>query len=104
MRKPRVVIGCLVAAAIVVGGVTWIANHFEQSVKLISAISPVITVSLALLAMHVWRVRLVTRRRFEVAEEALQTGVAADPACPPRRVRRQRVRQWPWGEYDDDLA
>src|SRR4051812_26074365 len=73
MHKPRVFIGSLILAAIVVAGGTWMANHFEQSVKLISAISPIITVSLAVFAVHVWRVQLVTKRRFEVAEEALQT-------------------------------
>lgn len=72
MIRRWVMVGSLVGAAIVVAGLTWAARHFDSSVKLISAVSPIITVSLALFAVHMWRVQLVLKRRFEVAEEALQ--------------------------------
>jgi hypothetical protein len=45
--------------------------------KLVSALSPIVTVCLALLALHVWRVQLVAKRRFEIAEEALSHSQAA---------------------------
>jgi hypothetical protein len=73
LKRPGTILLSLAVAAVVVGGGGWFADHFENGVRLISAVSPVITVSLAIFAVHVWRVQLVTKRRFEVAEEALST-------------------------------
>jgi len=72
MNRRWAMVGSLLGAAIVVAGLTWVACHFDNSVKLISAVSPILTVSLAFFAVHMWRVQLVVKRRFEIAEEALQ--------------------------------
>lgn len=45
--------------------------------KVISALSPIVTVCLALFALHVWKIQLVSKRRFEVAEAALSESQSA---------------------------
>lgn len=69
MSKSLAIVGSLILAALVVGG---FANNLETTARLLSAASPIVTVCLALFALHVWRVQLVMKRRFEVAEEALK--------------------------------
>jgi hypothetical protein len=39
--------------------------------KVLSALSPIVTVLLAIFGVFVWRLQLVAKRRFELAEEAL---------------------------------
>lgn len=46
-------------------------RNIETIAKLASAMSPLISVLAIVFALHVWRVQLVAKRRFEVAEEAL---------------------------------
>jgi hypothetical protein len=45
--------------------------------KLIGAVSPIVTVGLAIFGVIVWRVQLVSKRHFEVAEEALSATLGA---------------------------
>jgi hypothetical protein len=68
MNKVLTLVACLLFAVLVVSG---FGSNFEDTTRLLSAVSPIVTVCLALFALHVWRVQLVMRRRFEVAEEAL---------------------------------
>src|SRR3981081_3209586 len=73
MSKRAVIAWALVGAAIIMALQDGSGMTFDTFTKLISALSPIVTVCLAIFAFHVWRVQLVAKRRFEVAEEALST-------------------------------
>jgi hypothetical protein len=48
----------------------------EAFAKVLGALSPIVTVGLAVYALFVWRVQLVGKRRYEIAEEALSCSQA----------------------------
>ena len=69
--------GWLVYWTIVIGVLTIASLAFVPFValegvgKLFAALSPFLTVGLAIFGLYVWRLQLIAKRRFEVAEECL---------------------------------
>lgn len=65
----------VILAAMLLRDVTGIT--MDAFAKVVTALSPIVTVCLALFALHAWRIQLVSKRRFEVAEAALSECQAA---------------------------
>jgi hypothetical protein len=77
MSKRAVIAGTLVGISALMLLRDATGMTLETFTKLGWALSPIVTVCLALLALHVWRVQLVAKRRFEIAEAALSESQAA---------------------------
>jgi hypothetical protein len=72
MKKGWVIYWSVLVSAIILGPLLWVPpGAIEAAAKVLGAVSPVVTVGLAIFGVFVWRVQLVAKRRFELAEEAL---------------------------------
>lgn len=72
MKTGWVVYWSLLIGGIVLGVLLWAPpGAIEAFGKVLGALSPIVTVGLAIFGLFIWRVQLVAKRRFELAEEAL---------------------------------
>jgi hypothetical protein len=72
MTRGWIVYWSILISLTVLGTLLWApAGAIEAFAKLLGAVSPMVTVGLAIFGLFVWRMQLVAKRRFELAEEAL---------------------------------
>lgn len=72
MSKGWLVYWSALVGGTILGTLIWAPpSAIEAVAKLLGAASPMVTVGLAIFGLFVWRVQLVAKRRFEIAEEAL---------------------------------
>ena len=77
MTKGWIIYWSVLGSVIVVATLLWAPTaSLEAAAKVISALSPVVTVGLAIFGVFVWRLQLVAKRRFELAEEGLAAAIA----------------------------
>jgi hypothetical protein len=81
MKKGWIVYWSLLGAAIFMATLLWAPTASIEAVgKVIAALSPIVTVALAIFGLFVWRLQLVAKRRFELAEEGLAAAIAVSLA------------------------
>ena len=77
MTKGWITYWSTLGSAILVGLLVWVPTaNLEAAGKVISALSPIVTVGLAIFGLFVWRLQLVSKRRFELSEEGLAAAIA----------------------------
>lgn len=76
-----VVYWTIIVGALTLAVLAWVpAANMEAFSKVLGALAPVVTVSLAIFGLYAWRLQLVAKRRFELAEEGLSATIAVTMA------------------------